>query len=260
MNTHADKTLENKRQTVANSVSQKRGGGKSTFQFVDNRPEVVAQRKLQEIMNNSPKVQQLKTFQEKANNSPRVNQVTQLQAMAENNLAKQHPIQKVEDDSVSSFGSFSSRSSIEYGSDEDHDTEELAKTLTNDRYMFPFIVDIDGGLKEKLPELDGIPYAEKLNICRNGRHSDKKKYSMWGLALKLYDNLPKENSHQGKQAKFELDQRAIEKGWGNWRGLSNALYLSGLKTEPELPWQHVSAQNQYPETNLKLEKSGFPKL
>lgn len=50
MNTHANKTQEYKSQSVANTVSQK-SGGKSTFQFVDNRPEAVAQKKLQESAN-----------------------------------------------------------------------------------------------------------------------------------------------------------------------------------------------------------------
>jgi len=56
MNTHADKTQKNESQSVANVVSQKKSGGKSTFQFVDNRPEAVAQRKLQELVNNNTDV------------------------------------------------------------------------------------------------------------------------------------------------------------------------------------------------------------
>jgi hypothetical protein len=67
MNTHADKTQENKSQSVANGKSQMQSSGESTFQFVDNRPEAIAQRKLQEIANNSPQVAQLKAFQEMAN-------------------------------------------------------------------------------------------------------------------------------------------------------------------------------------------------
>jgi hypothetical protein len=76
MNTQADKTQENKGQSVANGVSQKQSSGESTFQFVDNRPEAVAQRKLQEIVNNSPRMLQLKALQEKANN----NQVSSLKS------------------------------------------------------------------------------------------------------------------------------------------------------------------------------------
>ena len=97
MNTHADKTQENKSQSIANEPSQKQSGGKSTFQFVDNRPEAVAQRKLQEMANNSPRVAQLRAFQGMANNSPQANQAAQLQSMADNHSTQQQqPIQKKE--------------------------------------------------------------------------------------------------------------------------------------------------------------------
>jgi len=66
MNTHSDKTQENKSQSVANAVAQKQNNGESTFQFVDNRPEAVAQQKLQEDIKNSPKVQRLKVYQKMA--------------------------------------------------------------------------------------------------------------------------------------------------------------------------------------------------
>tara|TARA_B110001469_G_C9487684_1_gene244190 strand:+ start:253 stop:489 length:237 start_codon:yes stop_codon:yes gene_type:complete len=78
MNTHADETQENKSQTVTAEASQIQSGGESTFQFVDNRPEAVAQRKLQEMANNSPQVSQLRAFQVMVNNSPQAKQVTQL--------------------------------------------------------------------------------------------------------------------------------------------------------------------------------------
>ncbi len=55
MNTYADKKQENKSQSVANTVAQKRSGDESLFQFVDNRPEAFAQRKLQEMSTNSPR-------------------------------------------------------------------------------------------------------------------------------------------------------------------------------------------------------------
>jgi hypothetical protein len=97
MNTHADKTQENKSQSVANAFSQKSSSSESTFQFVDNRPEAVTQRKLQEMANNSPQVSQLRAIQEMANNSPQAKQTAQLQAMADNYTAqKQQPIQKKE--------------------------------------------------------------------------------------------------------------------------------------------------------------------
>jgi hypothetical protein len=96
MNTHADKTQENKSQSVANKVSPKQSGGESTFQFVDNRPEAVAKRKLQDMANNSPQVSQLRAFQNMANISPQAKQTAQLQAMADNHSSQPQPIQKKE--------------------------------------------------------------------------------------------------------------------------------------------------------------------
>lgn len=81
MNTHADKTQENKSQSFSNKISQKLSDDESAFQLVDNRPEAVAQRKLQEM----------------ANNSPQVKQAFQLKAMADNySVLRQPPIQKKE--------------------------------------------------------------------------------------------------------------------------------------------------------------------
>ncbi|AEV31740.1 hypothetical protein Oweho_0727 [Owenweeksia hongkongensis DSM 17368] len=68
MNTHTDKTQENKSQSVSAASPQMQSGDESTFHFVDNRPEAIAQRKLKEMANNSPKVKQLKAFQDITNN------------------------------------------------------------------------------------------------------------------------------------------------------------------------------------------------
>jgi hypothetical protein len=97
MHTHADKKQENKSQSVANTVPQKQNGGETTFQFVDNRPEAVTQRKSQEIANNSPQVSQLRASQDMANNSAHAEQVAQLQPMADNaSSQQQEPTQKKE--------------------------------------------------------------------------------------------------------------------------------------------------------------------
>lgn len=63
MNTHADKTHENKRQSVANAVSQKKSDSKSTFQFEDNRPEAIQMRKLQEMASNRSQAKQVTPMQ-----------------------------------------------------------------------------------------------------------------------------------------------------------------------------------------------------
>lgn len=72
MNNHADKTQENKSQSFANRAAQKQSTIESSLQFVDNRPEVIVWRKLQEMADNSPHVKQLKTIQIMADNSLQV--------------------------------------------------------------------------------------------------------------------------------------------------------------------------------------------
>lgn len=66
MNIHSGKTQKNKSQTVDNTVSQKKSSGESTFQFADNRPEVIAQRKLQKAADNYSG-KQTQTIQKKGN-------------------------------------------------------------------------------------------------------------------------------------------------------------------------------------------------
>ena len=53
MNIPAEKTQENKSQAASPEGSQMESSGGATFQFMDNRPEVIAQRKLREVVNNS---------------------------------------------------------------------------------------------------------------------------------------------------------------------------------------------------------------
>ena len=81
MNKHIDKTPENNSRAVANSLDKPQGNDKSTFQFVDNRPEAMMQRELQKVVNNSPQAKKLNAFQELANNRPMTNQAAQLKSI-----------------------------------------------------------------------------------------------------------------------------------------------------------------------------------
>jgi hypothetical protein len=83
MNTHADKTQDNKSQSVANMASHKLDSGESRAPLVDNRPEAIAHQKLQKM----------------ANNSPQANKAAQLQSMANNNSAKQQQTIQKKDNS-----------------------------------------------------------------------------------------------------------------------------------------------------------------
>ncbi len=80
MNTYVDKTQKNKSQAVSDANSQEQSGRESTFQFVDNRPETIAQRQLQAM----------------ANDSLQVKQATQLQAIVNKHSSKQQFIPKKE--------------------------------------------------------------------------------------------------------------------------------------------------------------------
>lgn len=62
-----EKPKENKSRAIANYVAQKKSGGKQGIGFVDTRPEAIAQRKLQDMVNNCPQEKQTSKFQKMAN-------------------------------------------------------------------------------------------------------------------------------------------------------------------------------------------------
>lgn len=90
MNTHADKAQENKSQSISATSPHIQRRSESAFQFVDKRPEAIAQRKLQEMVNSSTQVSQLKAFQDMANKTPKVKQTAQFQPLEDNYSAQDH--------------------------------------------------------------------------------------------------------------------------------------------------------------------------
>jgi hypothetical protein len=66
MSTYADKTRENKSQSVANGIAQKKKSKEATFQFVDNRPEAIVQKKQIDSIQNASNSHPL---QKKENNT-----------------------------------------------------------------------------------------------------------------------------------------------------------------------------------------------
>jgi hypothetical protein len=66
-------TQENNSKSGVNSVSHKRSEERPTLKFVDNRPEAVAQRELQEKANNSSQVSRLRMFQDMASLGSQLN-------------------------------------------------------------------------------------------------------------------------------------------------------------------------------------------
>lgn len=81
MHTQVDKKQKQESQLVPNTIAERQLGSSSTFQFVDDRPESIAQRKLQEV----------------SRNSQQVKQAAQLQALANQYVARQQePVQKLD--------------------------------------------------------------------------------------------------------------------------------------------------------------------
>lgn len=139
MNTRADKTNENKSQSVFSANGQMQFGGESTFQFVDNRSEAVTQRKLQKL----------------ANNSPQVKQAAQLQTMADSYSAQQQNIiQKKENNTglpdnlksgIENLSGYSMNDvKVHYNSDKPAQLNALAYAQGTDIHIRP-------GMKKHLP-------------------------------------------------------------------------------------------------------------
>ena len=63
MSIYSNKTQDKRSQSRPNPVSHKQGKGGNVFQFEDNRPEAIAQRKLQEMANTSSRLKQPEHFQ-----------------------------------------------------------------------------------------------------------------------------------------------------------------------------------------------------
>jgi len=127
-----EKLKENKNQSAANAVAQK-----STFQFVDNRPEAIVQRKMQEM----------------TNNSPRAKQDSQLQAMADNHYDQQRkPIQKKENNTGLLDNLKSGRENLSgYSMDDIHYNSDKPTQLQTHAYAQGIEIHLDSGQEKHLP-------------------------------------------------------------------------------------------------------------
>jgi hypothetical protein len=144
MNSHADKTQKDRHQTVANAVSQKQSGREPAFQFADNRPETVAQRKLQEMANNSPQVKQLRTTQEMADNSPQmgvVQRVCYSIADGDNETGNEDPGSDFPGEVADAY--YQIEADLRVTSHEADRDEETNEAITRQRQLTPVIGNID---------------------------------------------------------------------------------------------------------------------
>ncbi len=78
MNTHAARTHEDQRQSASGGGSRTHGDSGPVSQLVDNRPEAIAQRRLQEQANNRMALKQLKGMKEASANAMPAGQAAQL--------------------------------------------------------------------------------------------------------------------------------------------------------------------------------------
>lgn len=101
MNTHADKTQENKSRAVADDLTTSKSSN-PVFQLVDNRPEAISQRKLIELTKNSPRATlRPEVFQSKASISS-TNQTTLLDKAEDNYSTFQTPTNRLPSENVNS--------------------------------------------------------------------------------------------------------------------------------------------------------------
>jgi len=75
MSTTKVKVQEKKGTAAANGAAKKQGSNPDAFQFQDKRPEAIAQRKLQEIVDQSQQVRPLRAVYDRFNGKPDLNQV-----------------------------------------------------------------------------------------------------------------------------------------------------------------------------------------
>lgn len=80
MNAQVDRESKNKGQSASNELTQKKAIDKSTYQFMDERPDAHINRKLQKMANDSPQAKQAAQLQTMATSQP-----TQLRSLAKVN-------------------------------------------------------------------------------------------------------------------------------------------------------------------------------
>lgn len=152
MNTYAEKKNENINRAAANSLATQHSNDNPTFQFVDNRLEVIAQRKLKAIINGSPQ-------------RPKDNHRNSLTYM---------PIQRITDAQTELYLAF--KAGLETSVLEALKALSKAKTMVDFRAVVNEMTSDEAnrvihgsmkdgfGLKEEI-----LPYAEWLGEIRNER-------------------------------------------------------------------------------------------
>jgi len=246
MNTHADKTRKNISQSLVNNLPQKQSGRESTFQFVDNRPVAIAQRKLQDM----------------ANNSPQAKKTAQLQAKIDNHsVRQQHPIQKKENNTGLPDNL---KSGIENLSDYSMDDVKVHynsdKPAQLNAYAFAQGTDIHlgSGQEKHLPheawhvvqQKQGRvkPTTQAKGTTINDDEGLEREADVMGAKATRGGVLNQEHAVGAGKGNEQTISRMLEKRWGGIN-ISAPISLSALQlTQPEAPIQRQQCVVQREET------------
>jgi hypothetical protein len=166
MYAQVEKAKENKSRAVANYVVQKRRHVKQDYRFVDNRPEAVAQRKLQEMADDNS-IQQQQPIQK---TSAVPIQLLSCQQMANNGPASQAalPIQKM------SFYRFTGLGALKFYSSYTDQENELLKLYSDNEELIgslkKYREDLEFG--EELTELDQTFSRYENRVLKKDEYSN----------------------------------------------------------------------------------------
>ena len=168
MNIHANRKFDRKNIAVANPVTQKQSDGESKFEFLDNRPEAIAQRKLIELANHSPQVNQLKAIHEMGKNSPQAahlkvmlkqNTSTPIQGKKDNGIAQLFHSQKVGTNLGIVIQREGEDTLEEVVSSKEPDIETIQR---NEKYYLRFALELRKMVRHEIPEEEMISIWDRF--------------------------------------------------------------------------------------------------
>lgn len=236
MNTHADKTQENKSQSVANDVSQKKSSSESTFQFIDNRSEAIAQRKLQEM----------------ANDSFHTKKAVQLQAMADNYSAQKQPLQRKENNTGLPDNLKTGMENLSGYSMDDvkvHYNSDKPAQLQAHAYAQGTHIHLASGQEQHLPH-------EAWHVVQQKQGRVKPTLQMKGKVNVNDDaGLEKEADVMGAKALLNNSNTVLPKlkSSNNTNSATQRLKVDGMDKWVEIPWEEDSGMIPIVLETIKLE-------
>lgn len=241
MSTQASKTKESNSQHISNNVLKKKNESKLGGAFVDNRPEAVQLRALQEMANNSSNAEH-KKLQEMANNSSHTSQLKELQEMA-NHSSKNSEVaqlQALADKKAAEGQSFNG--------------VEAQKHVTKNNTGLP------DNLKSGIENLSGFA-MDDVKVYRNSNEPAKLQAHAYAqgsdihLASGQEKHLPHEAWHVVQQKQGRVQPTTQMKGKVNINNDTSLEKEADLMGERALKVSNVNNENLQKHNSLKLEPS-----